>query len=118
LSGKDDDGAMTFDMDPNHGSWGWLQMKADRFPLEVIMVLVCNVLGAMGYVRAMHYFDNVVISVAALMEPVIAEFLNCAMGVGELPSLLGWWGNLLVACGTFAVVYQPPTSSSKVNDMS
>jgi len=110
LSGKDHD-AMTFDMDPNRGTWGWLQLKADRLPLELIMVLVCNLLGGMGYVRAMHYFDNVVISVAALIEPLMAEFLNCALGVGALPSWMGWWGNLLVACGTFAVVYQPPTTN-------
>jgi len=35
--------------------------------LELIMVVLCNLFGAMGYVRAMHFFDNLVISVAALM---------------------------------------------------
>jgi hypothetical protein len=60
----------------------------------------------MGYVRVMQYFDNLVISSAALMEPVIAEFLSFGFGVGALPGLYGWIGNALVAGGTFAVLYE------------
>lgn len=60
--------------------------------------------GALGYVRAMQYFDNLVISVAALMEPVVAEFLALLLGVGSLPGFLGWAGNALVAVGTFCVI--------------
>jgi hypothetical protein len=59
------------------------------------------------YVRAMQYFDNLVISSATLLEPVVAEFMAFSFGVGTLPGLQGWAGNLLVAAGTFAVVYKP-----------
>ena len=96
----------------NHGAFGWLHVQAwDRFPLEVLLVVVCNVLGAMGYVRAMQYFDALVISVAALMEPVVAELLACLMGVSALPGWMGWMGNALVIVGTFAVVYKPTTTN-------
>lgn len=54
----------------------------------------------------MHYFDNLVISSAALLEPVTAEMMAFLFGVGHLPSVLGWMGNILVAGGTFAVIYQ------------
>lgn len=60
----------------------------------------------------MHYFDNLVISVAALLEPVVAELLAFMFGVGFLPGWKGWLGNALVAGGTFAVVYQPPHTRS------
>ena len=54
----------------------------------------------------MQYFDNLVISSAALLEPVVAEFMACFLGVGHLPGIEGWLGNLLVGLGTFAVIYE------------
>jgi hypothetical protein len=53
----------------------------------------------------MEYFDNFIISSAALMEPVIAEFTAVIFGVGQWPGLWGWLGNVLVASGTFVVLY-------------
>jgi drug/metabolite transporter (DMT)-like permease len=96
----------TFDMDYHHGLWGFLLPVKGRLPLELVIVVVCNLCGTMGYVRVMQYFDNLVISSAALMEPVIAEFLSFGFGVGALPGLYGWIGNALVAGGTFAVLYE------------
>lgn len=96
----------TFDMNYNHGFWGFLLPIPHRLPLEFVTVVVCNLCGTMGYVRAMQYFDNLVISSAALMEPVMAEFLAFGFGVGTLPGIQGWLGNALVAGGTFAVIYQ------------
>ena len=82
-------------------------MDSDRLPLEFIIVVMCNFCGSLGYVRAMQYFDNLVICTASLMEPVIAEFTAFLFGVGFLPGWKGWLGNALVAGGNFAVVYQP-----------
>ena len=50
------------------------------------------------------YFDNLVISVATLMEPVVASALAYVMGVGVLPGFLGLVGNILVAMGTVMVI--------------
>jgi drug/metabolite transporter (DMT)-like permease len=98
---------VTWDRDPNHGVWGFLVVgQADRLPLEVTMVVVCNLFGTMGYVRAMQYFDNLVISSATLLEPVVAELMASFVGVGSLPGWQGWLGNALVAVGTFAVIYK------------
>jgi drug/metabolite transporter (DMT)-like permease len=97
---------VSFSRDENIGMFGWMVVtRADRLPLEVAMVVVCNFMGALGYVRAFQYFDNLVISVAALMEPVVATFIAFGLGVGMLPGPLGWIGNVLVATGTLAVVY-------------
>lgn len=68
-------------------------------------------MGAMGYVRSMQYFDNLIISVATLMEPVVASVMAYFLNVGLLPGWVGWVGNLLVVFGTAAVVY--PNSGGK-----
>lgn len=72
--------------------------------------------GALGYARAMQYFENLVISVAALMEPVVAEFLAFAFSVGFLPGWTGWLGNALVALGTLAVIAPSSTRGKKSMD--
>lgn len=60
----------------------------------------------------MQYFDSLVIAVAGLMQPVVAEFVAFFIGVSLLPGLLGWLGNLLVFGGTIAVVYKPDTKAT------
>jgi len=100
-NGKD----ISLDRHVNHGVWGWMNLQPDRLPLELATVFVCNVLGTMGYVRAFKYFSSLIIAVAALMEPVVAAFTAVAMGVGVLPGLEGWIGNVLVILGTLAVLY-------------
>ena len=44
---------LTYDMHPDHGIFGWLNLSADRLPLEVYIALVCNLIGTVGYVAAM-----------------------------------------------------------------
>ena len=53
----------------------------------------------------MHFFDNIIIAVATLLEPLIATLIAFSVGVGELPGPLGWFGNLFVVLGTLGVVY-------------
>jgi hypothetical protein len=101
---------VTFDRNESTGVFGWLNTDTDRLPLEIAMVVWCNFFGTLGYIRAMQFFDNLVICVASLMEPVVAEFLAFVIGVGFLPGWKGWLGNCLVAAGTFAVVYRPHDS--------
>ncbi|GFH45763.1 hypothetical protein CTEN210_02237 [Chaetoceros tenuissimus] len=99
--------------DVNHGIFGWMNIQPDRLPLEIGTVFVCNVLGTMGYVRAFKYFSSVIIAVAALLEPVVASFTAVAMGVGVLPGIEGWLGNILVIVGTIAVLYPTIERSNK-----
>eukprot|EP00977_Amphora_coffeiformis_P011155 scaffold2667_cov237-Amphora_coffeaeformis.AAC.4 len=51
-------------------------------------VVICNVLGTMGYVRAFAHFSSVIIAVAALAEPVVASFTAVILNVGVLPGTL------------------------------
>ncbi|OEU19798.1 hypothetical protein FRACYDRAFT_182079 [Fragilariopsis cylindrus CCMP1102] len=105
---------VTFDRDVTHGILGFLVWeRSDRLPLELTMVVICNLLGTMGYVRAMPHFDSLVICSVQLLEPVIAEFLSYFSGVSALPGLVGWIGNIFVACGTFVVLYESQKSKDK-----
>jgi drug/metabolite transporter (DMT)-like permease len=59
---------VTFDRNETTGLFGWINMEADRLPLEIAMVIWCNCFGALGYIRAMQFFDNLVLCVAALVS--------------------------------------------------
>jgi drug/metabolite transporter (DMT)-like permease len=107
----------SLNFDRSHGFFGWLLFESDRLPLELGIVLICNVLGALGYIRAMQFFDNVVISVAGLLEPVGAELVAFILGVGILPTWIGWTGNLLVILGTLLVLLPTLHSTDKSHGM-
>lgn len=90
---------------PYHGLFGWINMRPDRLGVEIWVVLVCNLVGTMGFVQSMQYFDSIIIAVATLLEPMLASLIAYGMGVGRFPGTGGWIGNLLVALGTLAGVY-------------
>ena len=57
-----------------------------RLPILLYMAVVVNMIGTMGFVRAMQYFDNVVIAVATLMEPLLASLIAFGCHAGLLVS--------------------------------
>lgn len=97
-------GELTFDMNAYTGMFGWMNPRVDRLAIELWIVIVCNMAGTMGFLNAMQYFDNIVIAVATLLEPMAASLIAFALHVGELPNAIGWIGNILVVIGTVGVV--------------
>ena len=95
----------TLDNDPRTGLFGWLTLINHHAFIVLYIAVICNVVGTMGFVRAMEYFDNIIIAVATLLEPMIATLIAFALGVSGLPGTFGWIGNFLVAVGTLGVVY-------------
>jgi drug/metabolite transporter (DMT)-like permease len=100
---------VTWSTDPDFGFLGWT--SSNRVFVIAHIVFVCNLLGTVGFVRAMQYFDNLIIAVATLLEPLIATIIAFILGVGLLPGPLGWLGNLVVVIGTLGVVI--PSINSK-----
>lgn len=96
---------VTFSANVNHGLFGWTNWRPDRLLIELWIVIVCNLTGTMGFLNAMQHFDNLIIAVATLLEPMVASLIAFALGVGELPGPVGWLGNVLVVLGTIGVVY-------------
>jgi drug/metabolite transporter (DMT)-like permease len=107
---------LEFSMNPYIGVFGWLDMTNGRLPILVYLAVVVNMLGTMGFVRAMHYFDTVIIAVATLMEPLMASMIAYMFHAGLLPGPMGWFGNLLVVAGTLGVVY-PSIGKAGANEM-
>lgn len=103
---------ITLDMDLHHGLFGWMTFQEQHVYILLHIAVICNFLGTMGFVRAMAYFDNIIIAVATLLEPLVATLIAFVLGVGQLPNVTGWIGNLLVVCGTLGVVY-PAMKSGK-----
>ncbi|KAL3935003.1 MAG: hypothetical protein SGBAC_009398 [Bacillariaceae sp.] len=101
-------------MDEDWGAFGFLHWdRFDRLPLEIITVVICNIFGSMGYIRSLKHFDPLVVSVAALSEPVVAQLLSALAQVGLLPGWRGWIGNALIAIGSYCVAYQPPEKKAE-----
>mmetsp|Transcript_8142 Transcript_8142/g.20450 ORF Transcript_8142/g.20450 Transcript_8142/m.20450 type:complete len:592 (+) Transcript_8142:171-1946(+) len=99
--------SLDWSTDPYTGVFGWLDISKEhhRLPVVLHLAVIVNMIGTMGFVRAMKYFENVVISVATLMEPLLASLIAYAFQIGLLPGPLGWVGNVLVIVGTLGVVY-------------
>lgn len=97
--------SFTFDNNPHTGLFGWCTMTGYHVFILLYIAVVCNIVGTMGFVRAMEYFENIIIAVATLLEPMTATLIAFAIGVGDLPGILGWIGNFLVAVGTLGVIY-------------
>uniref|UniRef100_A0A7S1GKU9 EamA domain-containing protein n=1 Tax=Cyclophora tenuis TaxID=216820 RepID=A0A7S1GKU9_CYCTE len=90
---------------PHHGLFGWMTPGFDRLWLELYTIFGCSIFGTIGYIHAMKHIDTLTVTIACLLEPMIATLIAYACGVGHLPGLVGWIGNLLVVAGTVAVVY-------------
>lgn len=95
---------LSISRDPFNGLIGWTNADEYRIYIMIHIAVVCNIVGTMGFVRAMQYFENVIIAVATLLEPMIATIIAFVVGVGHLPGPWGWLGNVFVLVGTFLVV--------------
>jgi len=96
---------VTFDRDPYSGLFGWMDPTPNRLPLELFMAVVINVVGTLGYIAVLKYFDPIVVSTIMLMEPVVGVFIGVWVGVDTMPGVVTWVGDAIVTIGSGMVVY-------------
>ena len=101
--------------DPDRGLFGWLNLRADRLPLEIAIVVVCNGIGTCGYVAVMKYVDPVLVSCAMLLEPVVATLEGLIAGVTQPPTIEVWLGDLVVIIGSLMVIHAGSRTSETVD---
>ncbi|DBA03907.1 TPA: hypothetical protein N0F65_004597 [Lagenidium giganteum] len=106
---------VTWSMDPHHGLFGWLTPRADRLLVEFYLVFICDLIGTMGYISVLKYFDPIVISVVCLLEPIIANVMGIICGVDSLPGYLTVVGAALVTGGTFMVIATQSKSTGEID---
>ncbi|KDO20044.1 hypothetical protein SPRG_14192 [Saprolegnia parasitica CBS 223.65] len=104
-------------MDPTVGLYGWMTPAANRLPVALYIVFVCDFIGTMGYVRGLYYFEPIVISMVMLLEPIIATVIGILAQVEAIPGLLTLGGGLLVLAGTALVILSSPTKASDADDV-
>jgi drug/metabolite transporter (DMT)-like permease len=104
--GADSEEGLEWTVNPYDGVFSEFSLFHGRILALLYLAVVCNMVGTMGFVRSMEYFDNVVIAVlATLMEPLLASVIAFIFHAGLLPGPLGWFGNFVVVAGTLTVVY-------------
>lgn len=101
--------------DPDYGLWGWINLSADRLPLELYMVYVCNIMGTVGYIAVLKYFDSVVVATVMLMEPVLAAFIGFGAGVDPLPGIQTWIGDVIVTIGSVLVIFSGARKTESID---
>ncbi|KDO34054.1 hypothetical protein SPRG_01328 [Saprolegnia parasitica CBS 223.65] len=99
--------------DVNTGLFGWANLRWDRVGLEAFVVLICDFVGGMGYIRVMAYFDPLVVSIIMLMEPILATALGILVGVASIPGVLTCVGSAIVIAATMLVISVNTAASSK-----
>lgn len=95
---------LAFSTDVHNGLFGWLNPLPDRLLMLCYLVFVCDLVGTMGYISVMKYFDPIVISVVCLLEPIVATAMGIVVGVDAVPGFLTFVGAALVIGGTFMVI--------------
>jgi drug/metabolite transporter (DMT)-like permease len=88
--------------DDTVGLFGWL--SSDRLVSELYIVLICTLIGTLGYVSVMKYFDPIVVSVVMLLEPIIATIMGVVVGVDVIPGIVSMAGTILIIIGTTFVI--------------
>ncbi|TYZ57971.1 hypothetical protein PybrP1_008426 [[Pythium] brassicae (nom. inval.)] len=107
--------ALSFSADPHIGIIGWINPQPDRLYIALYLVLVCDLMGTMGYISVMKYFDPIVISVVCLLEPIVAAVMGVIMGVDAIPGVLTFIGAALVIGGTFMVIATQSEKTEQVD---
>lgn len=95
---------IAFSADVHNGIIGWINPLPNRLLIVCYLVFVCDLVGTMGYISVMKYFDPIVISVVCLLEPIVATAMGIVVGVDAVPGLLTFVGATLVIGGTFMVI--------------
>lgn len=102
-----------FSTDDKIGLFGWVQ--STHVLTELYIVVVCTLVGTLGYVAVMKYFDPIVISVVMLLEPVLANAMGIAVGVDLVPGWLTFVGAALITVGTALVIVSNSSSTESID---
>lgn len=96
--------------DPDAGVLGWIAPN-NRIDCIFLSIVVDGV-GVCGLICALRYVDAIVVSVAILLEPVLASLIDSAAGVGTLAAMTPstYLGSFVLFVGC-AIVATSSTSS-------
>lgn len=79
------------------------------------MVVVGSVIGTMGFVAAMKYFDPLVVSLGMLTEPIVATIIGVFVGVASVPGIATFVGGAGVLTGRLLVILASHRTETRVD---
>lgn len=82
---------------------------------EAYMVIVGSLIGTMGFVAAMKYFDPLVVSLGMLTEPVVATIIGVFAGVASVPGIPTFVGGAGVLTGCLLVILASHRTETRVD---
>jgi drug/metabolite transporter (DMT)-like permease len=91
----------TFDRHPVHGFFGWTDPS--NAPLLIFTALYCDIVGIVGYMAVLKYFDPLVITVVTLLEPLFSIVIGCVLGMAPIPAVGTWVGGAMMIAGALGV---------------
>lgn len=103
-----------FSTDSKIGLFGWTA-NVHTALIELYIVLICTIVGTLGYVGVLKYFDPIVISIVMLAEPILACFFGVLLHVEVIPGMYTIAGALLILFGTYLVVKKNTSSTEVIN---
>lgn len=95
------------------GLFGWV--RSARILTEMYIVVVCTLIGTIGYLSVMKYFDPIVVSVVMLMEPILATIFGVVAGVDVVPGYFTIGGSLLIILGTSLVIVSNASRTESID---
>ena len=97
------------------GLFGWLNVQpGTQLPVELYIIFVVNLVGTVGYINVMKYFDPIVISVVMLAEPLISTLMGVVIGVSPLPGIWTYVGGSIVILGSSVVMFGSKSSTESI----
>lgn len=90
--------SLTRPLDPVVGAFGWLTRR--QIASQLFITLCGTIVGTAGYVASLKYLAPTVVSVAMLMEPVLASLFGWLAGFEPLPTAPTAAGMAAVFAGT------------------
>ena len=102
--------------DSEAGLFGWIHpTEITRLPVQMIIFVVCDLVGLCGYIIVMKYFDPLMVSLVMLLEPVVGTAEGIALGVSSFPGLWSIGGACCMFIGIGLVSNGAKKSSTTVD---
>jgi len=93
---------------------GWAYPTLGCLYSQLYLSGIVDVMGTLGYIASMKYFDPLIISVVMLAEPIMATAQGIVVGVASIPDAYGIIGSFIVILGATLVVKSSASHEDKV----
>jgi drug/metabolite transporter (DMT)-like permease len=107
----------TLDMDRQTGLFGCFNFTADRLLINFTGGPACALFGTAALIATLKYLDPVLISVAAILQPLLSTLFGFILGATSFPKPIALLGGMVMSAGTGLVVHATGGEETEVIDV-